>query len=180
MMTNIMIFAALAVLWLAGPAWAQDDTAGDEVGPDAEADAPEPRRTVDGGRLTPVAGHRVTIAGEDGEFLIFGTIAPPLGALCSGRNGVYDCGASSMRALQQFLERRQFTCDVGDFNGVNAAECRDTNGNNLGALMVVKGFALATDIKFSQIELLAQTHRQGHWAGHFEPARTLRPGFYRN
>ncbi|WP_137129953.1 thermonuclease family protein [Rhizobium sp. FY34] len=126
-----------------------------------------PFRVVDGDTLA-VGSQRLRLIGID---------APELAQACRHKDGQeWACGEAARASLARLiaggaLECRGFSTDryhrllVGCFS----------NGQNIGALMVREGLALATGaITFRREQASAQAARAGIWVGEFEHPREWR------
>ena len=116
-------------------------------------------RAVDGDSLF-VDGTEIRLEGID---------APELAQSCEAGGGTYRCGEDARRALVALLARGSVECrsQGRDRYGRRLARCR-ADGADLGAGLVSRGWAIATDDSYAQEEATARRARHGLWAGTFE------------
>ena len=120
-------------------------------------------RVVDGDTLV-LNGERIRLHGID---------APELRQTCWDKNGEFRCG-KNMRQMLFALTRQSVTCTAKDRDRYNriVAVCFDKDGNDINAMMVRHGWALAYR-RFSQDyvadEEKARASKFGMWAYRFTP-----------
>lgn len=134
----------------------------------AAAAAPSPplhgqARVVDGDTLT-VAATRVRLAGVD---------APETDQVClDAQARPWTCGIAARDALAALVGRGDVDCEPSgtDAYGRTLAACRSSEGRDLQAELVRRGFALSFQRyshRYDGDEAEARRQRQGLWAGAF-------------
>ncbi len=145
---------------------------------------------VSGNETIVVDGRQVRVIDGDSfrddatEFRIYGIDAPEYRQTCkdvAGRD--WPCGKTARGALENILQKGQFSCDVHarDQYGRTIVTC-GSGDKDLGAHMVEYGHAVSSD-NFDQViygaeEARAEKAKRGIWQGTFEkPAnwRTAHP-----
>lgn len=104
-----------------------------------------------------------------------GIDAPELAQLCQRADGGdWACGAHAHAALADLLATPGLTCTLGarDAYGRRIARCQLPGTGDLGALLVRRGFAVATgradDPRYGFEEEQARVARAGIWQGRFQ------------
>jgi endonuclease YncB( thermonuclease family) len=113
-----------------------------------------------------IDGDSIRLDGRD--IRLAGIDAPELRQTCSGPSGSYPCGDVARRALGDMLAGRVVTCRVSgrDRYGRGLAAC-DTGGEDLGAALVSRGFAVAYG-RYESEEAGARRRKLELWSGSFE------------
>lgn len=124
-----------------------------------------PARVVDGDSLE-IVQHRVRLFGID---------APEIGQTCYDRAGRdYACGERARDALEAAIGAQLVTCvsEGRDRFQRVLARCRRPDGEDLGAMLVRAGWAVAyagpDGERYRAIETDAARRRAGMWTGRFE------------
>jgi endonuclease YncB( thermonuclease family) len=123
------------------------------------------------GHATAIEGDRLSLNGR--TIRLMGIDAPDPGEQCLNRYGsAFDCFAIAKGALTALITGATVDCVIADrtAQGDDAAECF-ANGANLGAAMVIRGWAVAyrsLSPAYQSDEAYAQSHRLGLWSGQFE------------
>lgn len=120
------------------------------------------------GRATIADGDTLTIHGR--RIRLDGIDAPESAQLCDGPRGRYPCGREATRALGALVGRETVECRA---NGRDRYErilavCT-VNGRDLGAAMVLAGWALAGRADYAAHQREARAAARGVWQGKFQP-----------
>jgi endonuclease YncB( thermonuclease family) len=115
---------------------------------------------VDGDSLR-VGGTVIRLKGID---------APELQQTCEREGRSYRCGDEARRALANLVEGDGLTCTLEgkDRYDRNLARCSTSARNDIGAVMVEEGHAVAYGGGYRREETAARARRRGLWAGSFE------------
>ena len=141
--------AVLTVLLLASsPAWAQGITG--------------PARVIDGDTID-VAGQRIRLHGID---------APESKQGCRYGMAEVECGKKATNALRRLIARRPVVCQERDVDryGRVVAVCFNAEGQDVGAELVHKGWALAYrrfSLDYVRQEQEAKARKAGLWSMDF-------------
>jgi endonuclease YncB( thermonuclease family) len=129
-----------------------------------------------------------TLSGEarvsDGDTLRFGNDrvrlvgldAPELDQTCTDEGGAtWPCGRESSRRLREFIGDGAVTCETEgrDQYGRYLGRCA-AHGNDLGAMLVAEGLAVASFPSYGSEEAQARREKRGIWAGEFSTPRQWR------
>lgn len=138
--------------------------------------------------LAVLAEERATVAGfataTDGDTLrlsglsirLAGIDAPELRQSCTREEKPYPCGADAKAELARLAEGAVVRCRIEeeDRYGRSVAACR-AGGEDLGAALVRRGFALSYENRYRREEADARSAGIGLWSGSFtEPAQWRR------
>jgi endonuclease YncB( thermonuclease family) len=121
---------------------------------------------------------------SDGDSLRLGTDrvrllgidAPELDQVCWRDNGMaWPCGRAARDQLAVLLSHGPIACSTGEMDkfGRFLATCENAFGDDLGASLVVAGFALARD-GYAAEESAARSGKRGLWNGRFVDPRQWR------
>jgi endonuclease YncB( thermonuclease family) len=113
-----------------------------------------------------IDGDSIRLEGRD--IRIAGIDAPELRQTCLVHSGPYPCGDVARRALGDMLAGRLVTCRVSgrDRYGRRLASC-ETGGEDIGAVLVSRGFAVAYG-RYESEEAGARRRKLELWSGSFE------------
>jgi endonuclease YncB( thermonuclease family) len=128
-----------------------------------------PARVLDGDSIE-IAGARIRLQGID---------APEWEQACADAAGqAWPCGKAAAQELRRHIGARDLTCEPSGFDRYNRmlATCFDTDGSDLNAWIVRRGWALAygggRNYRSEQDE--AETAKRGIWTGTFLPPEEWR------
>lgn len=127
---------------------------------------------VDGRKVHVIDGD--SFKNDTTEFRIYGIDAPEYRQSCKDAAGRdWSCGKSGREALEEILQKGQFSCGVHarDQYGRTIVTC-SSGDKDLGAHMVERGHAVSSD-NFDQViygteEARAEKAKRGIWQGTFE------------
>ncbi len=124
------------------------------------------------GHATVIDGDSLAVAGA--RIRLLGIDAPEGAQFCSKDGRPWLCGQRAALALDEKIAKGVVACELRnrDRFGDVVAVCR-LGGEDLGAWMVVQGWALASRRQSSayvDLELAAARHGRGIWQGSFTPA----------
>lgn len=129
------------------------------------------------GLAEPVEGDVLAVNGM--LVRLYGLDAPELGQFCTARDGrPYDCGLAARNILGRLIGDRMVDCTLFSRlpSGAEVGACT-VGGNDLGALMVMSGWAFsarALSNRYEPHEAAAQAGARGLWSG-----RAKRPWVWR-
>lgn len=132
--------------------------------------------------LPPALNGRASVA--DGDTLrlkadrirLIGLDAPELDQTCLDAKGsTWPCGRASSDRLRALVAGADVTCETEgrDRYGRYLARCA-VHGNDLGAVIVAEGLAVAVLPAYASEEALARRDRKGIWQGRFDTPRQWR------
>jgi endonuclease YncB( thermonuclease family) len=107
---------------------------------------------------------------------LVGLDAPELDQTCIDAAGAtWPCGRQSSRRLRELIGDNSVSCETDgrDKYGRYLGRCT-VNDEDLGAILVVEGFAVASFPSYGTEETLARREKRGIWAGPFDTPRTWR------
>jgi len=121
-----------------------------------------------GGRAAIIDGDTLAIRGQ--RIRLEGIDAPESAQRCDGPRGRYACGREATRALGAFIGGDTVECSANgrDRYGRMLAVCT-VNGRDIGAAMVLAGWALAGRGDYIALEREARAAARGVWQGKFQP-----------
>jgi len=99
-----------------------------------------------------------------------GIDTPELQQTCEANGGTYRCGDAARRELARLVEGAVVTCRIvgEDRYRRSLARC-EAGGEDIGAALVRRGFAVAYGKTYAREESEARRARAGLWAGRFQP-----------
>lgn len=108
------------------------------------------------------------------EVRLYGIDAPDPGQRCENVRGKdYDCFAVSRKALEVLAGTEPVSCETQPGGGrMQVGVCRRPDGQDIGAAMVLTGYALAyrsVSTTYLREEAQAVSRRRGLWGGRVEP-----------
>lgn len=122
-----------------------------------------------------VAGVATVVDGDslriDGVAIrLEGIDTPELQQICEASGQTYRCGDAARRELARLVGGIAVTCDVvgRDRYRRSLARC-EVEGEDVGASLVRRGFAVAYGKSYGREESQARRERVGLWAGRFQP-----------
>ena len=121
-----------------------------------------------------------TVQFNDTDFQLYGIDAPENAQTCKNRNGMdYNCGQISKEKLQSLTLGQELSCVSRgtNANGQKVATCVNSNGDDVAALMVRSGWAIADkkqSEKYVPEEISAYKQKVGMWDGKFQEPRKWR------
>ncbi|MCE7797673.1 thermonuclease family protein [Sphingobium sufflavum] len=129
------------------------------------------------GRLIDAQGRRVFVA--DGDTLRIGTETVRLAGLdaveraqfCVGAQGDgWSCGQSAREALAGLVAKGGLRCTTveRDRYGRTVARCAVDGAGDVGAALVMAGWAVADGARYAALQQQARDARRGIWGGTFE------------
>ncbi|HYE01425.1 MAG TPA: thermonuclease family protein [Alphaproteobacteria bacterium] len=120
-------------------------------------------------------GDSLWVAGRMVE--LWGIDAPEPDQACLRNGAEYDCGSEARDALGALVGGQVLTCAAVDRDEMNRVIARcSVAGNDLGALMVGSGQAIAMEPRYQAEEEAAKAGRRGLWSGRFIPPPLWRAG----
>lgn len=126
-------------------------------------------------RSTTVAGVATVIDGDslriDGVAIrLEGIDTPELQQICEAHGESYRCGDAARRELARLVDGADVTCGVvgRDRYRRSLARC-EAGGDDVGASLVRRGFAVAYGKAYGREEAQARRDKAGLWAGRFQP-----------
>lgn len=125
---------------------------------------------------TAVASDGDTLRLGEERVRLTGLDAPEHDQTCIDALGAaWTCGRTSSRRLGELIEGRAVTCKTEgkDRYGRFLARC-SAGGNDLGAVLVSEGLAVADLPAYASEEARARRERRGIWAGSFDSPRQWR------
>ena len=121
-----------------------------------------------------------TVQFNDENFVLYGIDAPEMAQSCKNRNGMdYSCGQIAKEKLQSLTLGQELSCVSQGTNakGQKVASCVNSNGDDIAALMVRSGWAIAdkkqTDTYVAE-EISAYKQKVGMWEGKFQEPKKWR------
>ena len=115
-----------------------------------------------------------TVQFNDTDFVLYGIDAPDNAQSCKNQNGMdYNCGRIAKEKLQSLTLGQELSCvsQGTNKNGQKVATCVNANGDDVAALMVRSGWAIADkkqSNKYVEEEISAYRQKVGMWEGKFQ------------
>ena len=121
-----------------------------------------------------------TLRFNDESFQLYGIDAPDNAQSCKNQNGMdYNCGQMAKENLASLTLGQELSCvsQGTNSNGQKVATCVNSNGDDVAALMVRSGWAIADKAqteKYVSEEISAYKQKVGMWSGKFQEPRKWR------
>lgn len=134
----------------------------------------EPVQPLLGGRASVADGDTLRLGGD--RIRLTGLDAPELDQTCTDAAGSsWPCGRQSSRRLGELIGGQPVACTTSgkDRYGRFLGRCT-VAGNDLGAMLVAEGLAVADLPSYAAEEALARREKRGLWAGSFDRPRRWR------